>query len=73
MENRFFIRFLTQSRVTALLLGHPLRGRPTAGGYAEAGLAICSEPSRAKRVPRDAECAEGVGVQSLSQGKESSL
>ena len=57
MENRFFIKFLTQRRVTA----------------AQAGLAICSEPSRAKRVPRDAECAEGVGVQSLSQGKESSL
>ena len=57
MENRFFMKFLTQSRVTA----------------AQAGLAICSEASRAKRVPRDAECAEGVGVQSLSQGKESSL
>ena len=34
--------FSTQRRVTA----------------AQAGLAICSEPSRAKRVPRDAECAE---------------
>ena len=28
---------------------------------AQAGLAICSEPSRAERVPRDAECAERVG------------
>ena len=36
---------LTQRRVTA----------------AQAGLAICSEPSRAERVPRDAECAERVG------------
>jgi hypothetical protein len=34
--------FLTQRRVTA----------------AQAGLAFCSEPSRAERVPRDAECAE---------------
>ena len=34
---------ITQRRVTA----------------AQAGLAICSEPSRAERVPRDAECAEG--------------
>ena len=29
---------------------------------AQAGLAIRSEPSRAKRVPRDAKCAEGNGV-----------
>ena len=36
------IALLTQRRVTA----------------AQAGLAICSEPSRAERVPRDAECAE---------------
>ena len=36
---------ITQRRVTA----------------AQAGLAICSEPSRAERVPRDAECAEGFG------------
>ena len=34
--------YLTQRRVTA----------------AKAGLAIRSEPSRAKRVPRDAKCAE---------------
>ena len=36
--------FLTQRRVTA----------------AQAGLAFCSEPSRAERVPRGAECAERI-------------
>ena len=42
LEELFKRCVLTQSRVTA----------------AEAGLAFCSEPSRAKRVPRVAECAE---------------
>ena len=42
LEKLFEKCVLTQSRVTA----------------AEAGLAFCSEPSRAKRVPRGAECAE---------------
>jgi len=42
LEKLFEKCVLTQSRVTA----------------AEAGLAFCSEPSRAKRVPRAAECAE---------------
>ncbi len=44
LEELFRRCFLTQRRVTA----------------AEAGLAFCSEPSRAKRVPRGAECAESV-------------
>ena len=43
LEELFRRCFLTQRRVTA----------------AEAGLAFCSEPSRAKRVPRGAEYAEG--------------
>ena len=47
--------FLTQRRVTAPLLGHPLCGRPAVGGY-PCGWSqpIGTRPSRAKRVPRDA-------------------
>jgi len=44
---------LTQRRVTA----------------AQAGLALCSEPSRAERVPRGAECAETFGVAMIFGGE----
>ena len=43
------VHFLTQRRVTA----------------AQAGLAFCSEPSRAERVPRDAKCAENETLRVL--------
>ena len=56
---------LTQRRVAAPLLGHPLCGRPAVGGY-PCGWArpIGKRPSRAERVPRVAECAKGVGMYS---------
>ena len=58
MENRFFIKFLTRNR--------PLRGFATLG---EANTPSGASAERRKV----AECAEGVGVQSWSQGKERSL